>query len=98
MRKEAILLLRIQEKHLADYRQKLSIISKQSKLILKELRYQEKIHTISNMPRKKYPANSPILFYFFFIFFVNKKKCNMEMTSYARQDQTWRGHYRKTVA
>jgi hypothetical protein len=33
-------------KHLANYSQKLSIISKQSKLIPKELRYQEKIHAI----------------------------------------------------
>jgi len=31
-------------KHLANYSQKLSFISKQSKLIPKELRYQEKIH------------------------------------------------------
>jgi hypothetical protein len=33
-------------KHLANYSQKFSIISKQSKLIPKELRYQEKIHAI----------------------------------------------------
>jgi hypothetical protein len=33
-------------KHLANYSQKLSIISKQSKLIPKELRYQEKKHVI----------------------------------------------------
>jgi hypothetical protein len=33
-------------KHLANYIQKLSIISKKSKLIPKELRYQEKIHAI----------------------------------------------------
>jgi hypothetical protein len=33
-------------KHLANYSQKLSIISKQNKLIPKELRYQEKIHVI----------------------------------------------------
>jgi hypothetical protein len=33
-------------KHLANYSQKLSIISKQSKLIPKELRYQEKIYAI----------------------------------------------------
>jgi hypothetical protein len=38
---------------------------------------------LSDMPRKKYPANSgPI---FFFLLF---KTCNMEMTSYAGQDQT----------
>jgi hypothetical protein len=47
-------------KQLANYSQKLSNISKQSKLIPKELRYQEKIHAISDMPReKKYPTNSP---------------------------------------
>jgi hypothetical protein len=33
-------------KHLANYSHKLSIISKQSKLIPKELRYLEKIHAI----------------------------------------------------
>jgi hypothetical protein len=33
-------------KHLANYSQKLSIISKQDKLIPKELRYQEKRHAI----------------------------------------------------
>jgi hypothetical protein len=40
-------------KHLANYSQRLSIISKQSKLIPKELRYQVKIHAISDMPREK---------------------------------------------
>jgi len=53
MRKEAILLLHIQEKHLADYSKKLSIISKQSKLIHRELRDQVKTHAMYNMPRKK---------------------------------------------
>jgi hypothetical protein len=33
-------------KHLANYSQTLSIISKKSKLIPKELRYQEKIHAM----------------------------------------------------
>jgi hypothetical protein len=47
-------------KHLANFSQKLSNISKQSKLIPKESRYQEKIHAISDMPReKKYPAIFP---------------------------------------
>jgi hypothetical protein len=46
MRKEAIQFLLIQEKHLANHSQKLSIISKQNKLIPKELRYQEKIHAM----------------------------------------------------
>jgi hypothetical protein len=81
-------------KHLTNYSQKLSIISKQSKLIPKELRYQEKIHAIIwYAKRKKYPANSPQFFIFYLL-----KKCNMEMTSYARQDQTWWCQYRKTVA
>jgi hypothetical protein len=52
-------------KHLVNYSQKLSNISKQSKLIPKEFRYQEKIHAISDMPReKKYLANSPHFFFF----------------------------------
>jgi hypothetical protein len=55
-------------KHLANYSQKLSNIFKQSKLIPKELRYQEKIHAISDMPReKKYLANSPQIFNFYFL-------------------------------
>jgi len=53
-------------KHLADYSHKLSIISKQSRLMHKELRYQVKTHAISDMPReKKNPANSPQLLLFF---------------------------------
>jgi hypothetical protein len=77
MKKESILLLHIQEKHLANYSQKRSIISKQSKLIPKELRYQEKIHAIIRYAkRKRYPSNSPqILFYFYL---KNKKKQNMQ--------------------
>jgi hypothetical protein len=86
MRKEAIQFLHIQENHLADYRQKLSIISKQSKLILKELRYQENIHAISNMPREKNPINFPN--FFFKKKTQENKTCNMEMISYARQNQT----------
>jgi len=43
-------------KHLANYSQKLSNISKQSKLIPKELRYQEKIHALADLPN----------FFFFF--------------------------------
>jgi hypothetical protein len=48
-------------KHLADYSHKISIISRQSKLIPKELRYQEKIHDTCNylICQEKYPANSP---------------------------------------
>jgi len=72
MRKEPILLLHKQEKHLANIVIKLSNISKHSKLMLTELRYQVKIHTISNRPRdKKNPANSPNFF-----FFKKKKKKN----------------------
>jgi hypothetical protein len=48
----------------------------------KELRNQVETHAISDMPRKKNPANSP------HFFLLLKTKCNMEMTSYARQDQT----------
>jgi hypothetical protein len=70
----------INRKTLGRYSHKLSIISKQSRLMHTELRYQVKTYTISNMPReKKNPPNSPQFFFF---------KCNMEMTSYARQDQT----------
>jgi len=79
-------------KHLANYSQKLSNISKQNKWIPKELRYQEKIHAISDMPREK-KIILQILPNFFFLL----KKCNMEMTSYARQDQTWLCQYRKIV-
>jgi hypothetical protein len=69
-------------KHLANYSQRLSIISKQSKLIPKELRYQEKIHAIICYAKKKNPANSPQ------IFFLLLKKMQYGKTSYARQDQT----------
>jgi hypothetical protein len=49
--------------------------------MLTELTYQAKVHAISNKPReKKNPANSPQ----FFFFFIKQKKCNMEMTSYAK--------------
>jgi hypothetical protein len=50
-------------KHLANYSKKLSIISKQSKLIPKELRYQEKIHAIILYAKKKISCKfSPIFF------------------------------------
>jgi hypothetical protein len=49
---------------------KLSNISKQSKLMLTELRYQVKIQTISKQPRKKILKMLPI-------FFLKKKK-NMQ--------------------
>jgi hypothetical protein len=50
-------------KHLADYSHRLSIISKQSRLMHKELRYQVK-HAISDMPREKNILQ--ILQFFFF--------------------------------
>jgi hypothetical protein len=52
-------------KTLGRYSHKLSIISKQSKLMHKELRYQVKIQAISDMPRKekKIPAISPQFFF-----------------------------------
>jgi hypothetical protein len=43
----------VNRKTLGRYSHKLSIISKQSKLMHTELRYQVKTHTISNMPREK---------------------------------------------
>jgi hypothetical protein len=49
---------------------------------------------LSNMPRKKYPANSPQFIYLFF----KIKKCNMEMTSYPRQDQTCNTPYFKILS
>jgi len=59
MRKEAIQLLHIQEKHLADMH--------------KELRYQVKTHAVSDMPRKrKNPAIFPHFLFFIFIFFIKK--------------------------
>jgi hypothetical protein len=67
MRKEVIL-LHIREKNLANYGQILSIISKQNKLIPKELRYQKKIHAIICYAKRKekFCKFSPI-FYFIFI-------------------------------
>jgi hypothetical protein len=40
-------------KNLADIRHKLSIIYRHSQLMRNELRYQAKIHAISDMPRKE---------------------------------------------
>jgi hypothetical protein len=57
-------------KRLANYSHKLSIISKQSKLIHKELRDQVKIHAISDMPREKKILQ--ILPNFFFLFYYKK--------------------------
>jgi len=66
MRKEAIQLLHIQEKTLGRYSHKLSIISKQSRLMHKQLRDQVKTHAMSDMPRKekKILAISPHFFFF----------------------------------
>jgi hypothetical protein len=52
-------------KHLADYSHKLSIISKQSRLMHKELRYQVKTHAISDMPREKNILQILPIFIFF---------------------------------
>jgi hypothetical protein len=71
------------EKHLANYSQKLSIISKQSKLIPKELRYYEKIHAIICYAKRKEESCKFSPNFFFFI-----KKMQYGKTSYARQDQT----------
>jgi predicted DNA-binding protein YlxM (UPF0122 family) len=66
MRKEAIQLLHIQEKTLGRYSHKLSIISKQSRLMHKQLRDQVKTHAMSDMPRKekKILAISPHFFFY----------------------------------
>jgi len=50
------------------------------------LRYQVKIHTISNKPRRKSPSNSPQNTLFLLLLLLKKinKTCNMEMTSYAK--------------
>jgi hypothetical protein len=52
MRKEAIQFLHVPKK-IGKYSHKLSIISKQSKLMQKELRYQVKTQAISDKPRKE---------------------------------------------
>jgi hypothetical protein len=70
--------LHIQEE-LGKYSPKLSIISKQSKLMQKELRYQVKTQAISDMP-KKFPAISQLFYIYIYIY-----KCYMEMTSYNMQ-------------
>jgi len=83
MRKEAIQFLHMQEK-LGKYSHKLSIISKQSKLMQKELRYQVKTEAISDMPRKeKFPAISPKFF-----FFKKKMLYGNNIVQHAKHDQT----------
>jgi hypothetical protein len=83
MRKEAILLLHKQEKIFGQYNHKLSIISKHSRLMLTELRYQVKIHTLSNRPREKKILQ--ILPKYIYIFIKQKETTsNMEKTSYAK--------------
>jgi hypothetical protein len=52
MKKVTIQLLHAQKKF-GRYSRKLSIISKQNRLIHNELRYQAKIQAISDVPRKK---------------------------------------------
>jgi hypothetical protein len=56
-------------KHLANYSQRLSIISKQSKLIPKELRYQEKVHAIICYAKRK---EKSCKFSPFFLFIIKK--------------------------
>jgi hypothetical protein len=53
-------------KHLADYTHELSIISKQSRLMHKELRYQVKTHAKSDMPRKREILQILPNFFFFY--------------------------------
>jgi len=72
-------------KHLADYSHKLSIISKHSRLMHKELRYQVKTHAISDMPRKKISCRFSPNFFFFLIL---KKIMQYGNDIYARQDKT----------
>jgi 5-formaminoimidazole-4-carboxamide-1-beta-D-ribofuranosyl 5'-monophosphate synthetase len=71
MRKEAIQILHIQEE-LGRYSHKLSIISKQSKLMQKELRYQVKIQAISDMPRKEKISCNFSPKFFIFIYFIKQ--------------------------
>jgi hypothetical protein len=56
-------------KHLANYSQRHSIISKQSKLIRKELRYQEKIHVIICYAKRKEKKSCKFSPNFLFIFY-----------------------------
>jgi hypothetical protein len=70
--------------------------------MLTELRYQVKIHTISNKPRRKSLANSPQNTFFFIIIKKNKQTmqygndiiCKGKITPVTAQ----RCQYRKTVA
>jgi len=57
-------------KHLIDYSHKLSIISKQSRLMHKELRYPVKTHAISDMPREKKNILHILPIFFLFLFFI----------------------------
>jgi hypothetical protein len=72
-------------KHLANYSQKLSIISKPSKLIPKELGYHEKIDAIICYAKRK---ENSYKFSPNFIFFLLKEMQYGKKKSYARQDQT----------
>jgi hypothetical protein len=78
MRKEAIQFLHVQKKKkkkkkIGRYSNKLSIISKQSKLMQKELRYQVKIQAISDMPRKEKKKFLQFLPQFLFYFILSNK-------------------------
>jgi hypothetical protein len=61
-------------KHLGDYSHKLSIISKQSRIMHKELRYQVKTHAISDMPREKIILQILPKFFIFLFFILLKCK------------------------
>jgi hypothetical protein len=60
----------IHRKTLGRYNHKLSIISKQSRLMHKELRYQVKTHAISDMPRKE--KKNLLISPFFLLLLLNK--------------------------
>jgi hypothetical protein len=86
MRKEAIQFFAYTGKHLANYSQKLSIISKQSKLIPKELRYQEKYMQLSNMLREKISCKFSPNFILFYLFFLKKMQYGKDIICKARSN------------
>jgi hypothetical protein len=73
---------------LVDYSHKLSIISKQSNLIHIELRYQVKHMQYLICQEEKISCKFSPNFFIFYLFLLLLNTCNMEITSYARQDQT----------
>jgi hypothetical protein len=74
-------------KHLANYSQELSNISKQSKLIPKELKYQEKIHAISDMPSEKNILQIlPNIYIYIYIFVIKKMQYGNDIICKARSN------------